>query len=47
MEAFIRALPEGLRAPITAANQKSLDEFIDNVTPMYAILNPEDVGLAS
>ena len=36
-DAFIKALPEGLRAPIVAANPKSLNECV-------AVLDPDNVG---
>ena len=44
--AFIRELPQSLRAPIAAANPKLLNECIYNVTQIYAVLDPEDDGLA-
>ena len=37
-DAFIRALPESLRGPFAAANPKSLNECMDSVTQMYAVL---------
>lgn len=43
-DAFIKALPEGLRAPIAAANPKSLNECVASVTKMYAVLDPGNLG---
>ena len=42
-DAFIKALPAGLRCPIAAANPRTLSECVDNVTQMRAVLGDGDV----
>ena len=42
-DAFIKALPAGLRCPIAAANPRMLNECVDNVTQMRAVLGDGDV----
>ena len=42
-DAFIKALPAGLRCPIAAANPRTLNECVDNVTQMRAVLGDGDV----
>ena len=42
-DAFIKALPPGLRCPIAAANPHTLNECVDNVTQMRAVLGDADV----
>ena len=42
-DAFIKALPPGLRCPIAAANPHTLNECVDNMTQMRAVLGDADV----
>jgi hypothetical protein len=41
-DAFIRALPSNLRMAVAAANPLTLNECIDNVTQLCAIMDPDE-----
>ena len=43
-DAFVKALPAGLRCPIAAANPRTLNECVANVMQMHAVLDGKDIG---